>query len=194
MAPVRMGSSRGHTKLQPALTHKGDGLMFLEMSWNQMTSQGTEIWAYNLFLTQLFHRIGKTGDQSCGAQWRTWRSKVKVENCWKWPAVSRPILCNKLLNAPTWIFSNKCLRRQTRREKVELVLIKSQIMTFKGKQGSLEEDLPILQEYQVVCNCQPKKPSLFPLSCPLLTVCRLKAVQRSKIIPQHFRFLHVESI
>lgn len=43
MAPVRMGSSRGHTKLCPAFTYKGDGLMVLELSLNQVTPQGAEI-------------------------------------------------------------------------------------------------------------------------------------------------------
>lgn len=43
MVPVRMGSSWGHTKLQPSLTYKGNGLMVLELSLNQVTSQGTEI-------------------------------------------------------------------------------------------------------------------------------------------------------
>lgn len=35
-----------------------------------------------------------------------------------------------------------------------------------GTARLLGEDLSILQEYQVVCDCQYKKLSLFPLSCP----------------------------
>lgn len=75
MVPVRMGSSWGHTKLQPSLTYKGNGLMVLELSLNQVTSQGTEIWVYNLFLIQPQKLCFMTGTSE--------GSKVEVENCWK---------------------------------------------------------------------------------------------------------------